>query len=170
MYRQVCNVHLIKQLTIKSIRLETEDVDAVDCHLPRCAIRPAMPPSFDVTMPDFCVIAVVNAVRFVVVVVVVVAVVAAAGTSCCSRCQASTCTSRSSNLLKSASSAQNIPPITGRRGGTTPQLTMRYVSRYSSHDTIRITILHWCLDYRLKSKKPKDKRPDSDQLLCFKTI
>ena len=27
------------------------------------------------------------------------------------------------------------------------------------------------IDVRLKSKfKPKDKRPDSDQLLCFKTI
>ena len=28
------------------------------------------------------------------------------------------------------------------RGGTIPEITMRYVSRYLSHDTIRITILH----------------------------
>ena len=28
------------------------------------------------------------------------------------------------------------------RGGTIREITMRYVSRYSSHDTIRITILH----------------------------
>ena len=27
------------------------------------------------------------------------------------------------------------------RGGTIPEITMRYVSRYLSHDTIRITIL-----------------------------
>ena len=27
-------------------------------------------------------------------------------------------------------------------GGTIPEITMRYVSRYLSHDTIRITILH----------------------------
>ena len=27
------------------------------------------------------------------------------------------------------------------RGGTIPEITMRYASRYSSHDTIRITIL-----------------------------
>ena len=30
--------------------------------------------------------------------------------------------------------------VTGR-GGTIPEITMRYVSRYLSHDTIRITIL-----------------------------
>ena len=28
------------------------------------------------------------------------------------------------------------------RGGTIPEITMRYVSRYLSHDTLRITILH----------------------------
>ena len=28
------------------------------------------------------------------------------------------------------------------RGGTIPEITMRYVSRYLSHDTIRIMILH----------------------------
>ena len=61
---------------------------------------------------------------------------------------------------------------------------MRYVSRYLSHDTIRITILESrydtyhdtslmlrLIDYQAKiTKKPKDKRPDSDQLLCFITI
>ena len=29
----------------------------------------------------------------------------------------------------------------GSRGGTIPEITMRYVSRYLSHNTIRITIL-----------------------------
>ena len=41
---------------------------------------------------------------------------------------------------REAVSAQNS------RGGTIPEITMRYVSRYLSHDTIRITILHRCLD------------------------
>ena len=30
----------------------------------------------------------------------------------------------------------------GSRGGTIPEIMMRYVSRYLGHDTIRITILH----------------------------
>ena len=50
-----------------------------------------------------------------------------------------------------------------------PEITMRYVSRYSSHDTIRIMMLR-LIDYQAKIKEPKDKSPDSDQLLCFKTI
>ena len=36
----------------------------------------------------------------------------------------------------------NYPVIVYTRGGTIPEITMRYVSRYLSHDTIHITILH----------------------------
>ena len=56
-----------------------------------------------------------------------------------------------------------------------PEITMRYVSRYLSHDTIRITIstslMLRLIDYLAKIKEAyKDKRPGSDQLVCFKTI
>ena len=44
----------------------------------------------------------------------------------------------------------------GSRSGMIPEITKR-------HDAQTNII-------RLKSKKPKDKRPGSDQLLCFKTI
>ena len=39
-------------------------------------------------------------------------------------------------------SRSSVIIITSIRGGTIPEITMRYVSRYLSHDTIRITILH----------------------------
>ena len=41
-------------------------------------------------------------------------------------------------------------PTLSVRGGTIPEITMRYVSRYLSHDTIRITIL---IDYQAKIKE-----------------
>ena len=44
------------------------------------------------------------------------------------------CLERSSNT--------SISMVAVNRGGTIREITMRYVSRYLSHDTIRITILH----------------------------
>ena len=41
---------------------------------------------------------------------------------------------------------QNRDTSRDDRGGTIPEITMRCVSRYLSHDTIRITILRWCSD------------------------
>ena len=38
--------------------------------------------------------------------------------------------------------AHSILLLLASRGGMIPEITMRYVSRYLSHDTIRITILH----------------------------